>query len=138
MSNSLYSKKHWQAAFNSIFNPDPTKDTDDGNELSKYFKPSYSQITGGKKSNFDEFANHVDVVLSHLLKAEFTIHEFVTDGVAVTWRHIATMSMKDGGALELEVFLIGKVDGEGRFERIVESTRKVRGKERDADLGRRV
>lgn len=60
------------------------------------------------------------------------IHEFVSDrnAGAVACRHIATMDMKDGGVSEFEGFVIGQVDSEGRFERVVESIRKVRARRR--------
>lgn len=137
MSTSLYSKEYWQAAFNSIFNSGTEAYANNPNELSEYFAPSYVQVTDGKNSKFDEFTHHLDVVRSHISKAEFVIHECVSDGTSVAWRHTAVMSMKDGGASEFEVFLIGQLDGKGRFERIVESTRQISGKQEDEDLGRR-
>jgi hypothetical protein len=56
------------------------------------------------------------------------------DGDQVASRHLVTAVKPDGGEIETEVYLFGRLAADGRLVRVVETSRMVHGAAADADL----
>lgn len=105
----------------------------------RYFSPGYVQVTDGTEFDHDGFlahARHLRGLREQGLTARVEVLDAVRRGRDLATRHLVS-SLKPGGATaQIEVYLFGTLDEDGRLLRVNEATRVVSGTDSDAELAR--
>lgn len=103
--------------------------------LPKFVNPAYVQVTDGKRSDYDDFAEHLTHLRSVVAEGEVIVHHALREGRSIADRHTVKVTMKSGGRSSFEVLLIGVLDEQDRLLAVHETTRQLSGDAADADLG---
>ena len=104
-------------------------------DVEEFFHPTYTQVTDGVASNYNEFVEHIAHLRGLIASGEVTVMEMVQEGRRVADRHTITIEKRDGSTTSFEVLLIGELADDGRLLRVVETTRQLTGDAADAALG---
>ena len=113
------------------------------NEVALHMCAWCTYIGGGEKQRTDGevtdragFVAHVSALRSLVLDGRIEILEALRVGERIADRHRVTVTKLDGSTSEIEVYLFGTLDPEGRLRRVDEVTRVVVGQADDAVLAR--
>jgi hypothetical protein len=105
----------------------------------RYFSPLYRQVTDGEELDYDGFlahARHLRGLLGQGATASVEVLDAVRHGRDLADRHVVSATKPDGTAVEIEVYLFGTLDADGRLLEVTEATRVLTGTDGDADLAR--
>lgn len=81
-------------------------------------------------------AQHLHKVRNITRSIEIEVPFLITEGHRIADRHVVKIENIDGSGVEMEVFLVGERDGEGKFERVWGVTRQVSGEGDGSELER--
>ncbi|KAJ1547530.1 hypothetical protein HK405_005609, partial [Cladochytrium tenue] len=106
--------------------------------VDRHFAPGYIQITDGAVSDREAFIKHVEALRGHIQSGEFKVVDFVYDPVRGVFadRHVFKAVKNNGNTSELEIYMFGKLDGDGRVTEVNEITRVISGASGDSELAR--
>ncbi|KAJ1545277.1 hypothetical protein HK405_004798 [Cladochytrium tenue] len=106
--------------------------------VDRYFAPGYIQVTDGAVSDREAFITHVEAVRGHIQSGELKVVDFVLDPARGVFadRHVVKVVKNDGNASELDVYMFGRLDGDGRITEVNEITRVISGASGDSELAR--
>lgn len=104
--------------------------------IDRYFTPDYQQRTDGQLTGRDGFARHILALRALAAGGTVTVREALCDGDRIADRHQVTVTKRDGGTTQLEVYLFGELAADGRLRRVDEITRVIDGTQDDALLAR--
>jgi len=108
-----------RAALNDlVFSPE--LDLDEAAE--RHITPDYVQHTDGNPLDRDAFLAHIAHLREAVASGVIDVHQELFDGEHYADRHTATIAMKDGSTLHMEVHLFGEFAADGRFRRVNETT----------------
>jgi hypothetical protein len=102
--------------------------------VDRCFSPDYEQRTDGEVTDRAGFVAHVRALRSLVVDGRIEVLEAMRVGERVADRHRVTVTKTDGSTSEIEVFLFGTLDPEGRLRRVDEVTRVAVGHADDAVL----
>lgn len=102
--------------------------------VSRWFSPSYIQVTDGKTSNFDEFVAHLSKVRSMISTVEPKVLYLAQEDNRLADRHIMRGVKKDGSTLHAEMLCLMERGDDGRIVRTWETSRLLDGKETTESL----
>lgn len=104
--------------------------------IDRYFNPDYEQRTDGETIDRTGFAAHVRALRSLVGDGRIEVLEALGVGDRIADRHRVILTKTDGTTSEIEVYLFGTLDAEGRLHRVDEVTRVLVGGAGDAVLAR--
>jgi hypothetical protein len=104
--------------------------------IDRYFSPDYQQRTDGETTDRAGFAAHIRTLRSLVAEGRIEVLEALRVGERIGDRHRVTLTRTDGTTSEIEVYLFGTLDADGRLLRVDEVSRVVVGGEADAALAR--
>ena len=107
-----------------------------GATIDRYFSPDYEQRTDGETIDRAGFVAHIRTLRSLVAEGRIEVLEALRVGERVADRHRVTLTRTDGTTSEIEVYLFGTLDADGRLLRVDEVSRVVVGGEADAALAR--
>ncbi|MFF0296759.1 nuclear transport factor 2 family protein [Kitasatospora sp. NPDC004615] len=108
-----------RAALNDlVFSPD----LDLNEAAERHITPDYVQRTDGNSLDREAFLAHIAHLRASVASGVIEVHQELFDGDQYADRHTATISMKDGSTLLMEVHLFGEFAADGRFRRVNETT----------------
>jgi hypothetical protein len=108
---------------------------DTKSDVLRHFSPQYTQITDGSLSTFEDFLAHITHLRTVTTGGTVNVKEALRDGSMVADRHCVSVIHPDGTSSSFEVLLIGELDDQDRFLRVVETTRQLTGDQAHANLG---
>ena len=104
--------------------------------IDRYFTPDYQQRTDGQLTGRDDFAQHIAALRALTAGGSITVREALCAGDRIADRHEVTVTKRDGGTSQIEVYLFGELADDGRLRRVHEITRVIDGAQDDATLAR--
>ena len=102
--------------------------------MARYFHPDYRQSTDGTELDYAGVVDHMRLLRQRVPSGRIDVLDALQDGDRVADRHLVTAVKPDGGEIETEVYLFGRLAADGRLVRVVETSRMLRGSAADADL----
>ena len=127
--NSVELKNVLHDMYQEIFaNPDA---------VPEFFSEDYVQTTDGHLISYSEFVEHIRHVVSVSERVEIEVVDVIRDGNRIADRHTVKLTRKDGTNALLEVYLFGTLHN-GRFTRVIETTRLIQGDESSRALASEV
>jgi len=103
----------------------------------RFFSEDYAQTTDGHSISYAEFIEHIHHVISVTERIEIEVVDVIRDGNRIADRHTVKLIHKDGTNSLLEVYLFGTLHN-GRFTRVIETTRLIEGNEASRALATEV
>jgi len=103
--------------------------------LDRHFSPDYRQRVNGQWYDRDAFVRHARKLREIVAAARIEILDELRDGDRYADRHRVHIRKHDGSHVVQEVYLFAKVDAEGRFACVEETTLMLEGAEADRDIG---
>lgn len=104
--------------------------------VDRYFSPGYRQVTDGHVSDRESFIQHIVAVRGRVAHGEIEVLDFLQVGARFAQRHLARVTKTDGSQAQIEVYLFGNVDVDGKILAAHELTRVISGGHGDDQLGR--
>jgi hypothetical protein len=104
--------------------------------VEKYFSPFYRQLTDGHSSDREAFIQHISAVRQHIAVGRIRVDAFLISGNHFADRHHVSATKTDGSQVEIEIYLFGEIDPQGKILAAHELTRVIRGGTADEQLGR--
>jgi hypothetical protein len=104
--------------------------------IDRYFSPDYEQCTDGETTDRAGFVAHVRTLRSLVGEGRIEVLEALRVGERIADRHRVTLTKSDSSTSQIEVYLFGTLDPDGRLRRVDEVTRVVVGGVGDAALAR--
>ena len=83
------------------------------------------QYSDGRRFDRDDLAAHAAPLRKNLVSWRVDVQEALVSGRRLAARYTMHSTMRKGRELEIEVYMFGELDGEGRFRRIDQLTRTV-------------
>ncbi len=121
-----------ERVFSELFNVD----NDPCNMAKKYMTPDYLQLVDGKSLHYNEFVEHLGVVLNEFQSINFTFEQVIASGNTISDIHIVDAIKNDGSKFKAKVIAFFFIRN-GKIFKIDELTTLLEGKEEDKDLGSR-
>ena len=119
MDAILSSKESLSAVINKLF----TAPEDEFNELFPTLYSTKVQATvNGEHLDYDLVKAQFQKVRAGP-KAHIEVVDLVREGKQYAWRHVGKGTLPDGKKLEVEIFLFGELDDEGKMVRQTENIR---------------
>jgi hypothetical protein len=104
--------------------------------IERYFSPDYQQCTDGETTDRAGFVAHVRTLRSLVGEGRIEVLEALRVGERIADRHRVTLTKSDGSTSQIEVYLFGTLDPDGRLRQVDEVTRVVIGEASDATVAR--
>jgi hypothetical protein len=104
--------------------------------VDRYFSPDSAQCTDGEVTDRAQFVAHIRALRSLVVGGRIEVLEAVGVGERIADRHRVTVTKSDGSTSQIEVYLFGTLDPDGRLCRVDEITRVLAGGPDDAVLTR--
>lgn len=104
--------------------------------LDCHFSADYRQRTNGHTDDRAAFMRHAMKLREIVASARIEILDELQDGNRYADRHRVHVIKRDGSEATLEVHLFARLDAEGRFAEVDETTLLLGGSESDHGLGR--
>lgn len=93
--------------------------------VARHYPEGFEQYSDGRRFDRDELAAHAAPLRKNLVSWRVDVQEALVSGRRLAARYTMHSTMRKGRELEIEVYMFGELDGEGRFRRIDQLTRTV-------------
>lgn len=104
--------------------------------IDRYFSPDYRQVTDGHSCDREAFIQHVVALRKTLSAGRIRVDSFLSSGRLFADRHQVSVNKRDGSQVEIEIYLFGELDSQGKILAVHELSRVIRGDAADSELGR--
>lgn len=100
-------------------------DDDPAAVVARHYPEGFVQYSDGRRFDRDDLAAHAAPLRKNLVSWRVDVQEALVSGRRLAARYTMHSTMRKGRELEIEVYMFGELDGEGRFRRIDQLTRTV-------------
>ncbi|MEV5981298.1 nuclear transport factor 2 family protein [Streptomyces sp. NPDC052114] len=100
---------------------------DAGEVIDRYYAPGFLQVSDGIEIDRDRLIKHIRPVKKSVLSGSYEVLEAVVDGNRLAARFVIRAVTKQGKETENEVHMFCEMTDDGRFVRIDQITRSIKG-----------